>query len=122
MAVSDYDPRWIDAFKKAVNEPIEFKFENAREATALRQVLYRVRAAMNKETLYYRDAQQANKLVFSVVYVLKDGKEIPFANNTITPEPKELKHVLLRLIPKGAKYDHLLEEKGFKIPEQPDLD
>lgn len=124
MAVSNYDPLWLDVLRDAGTKEVIFPFPNLQEAQTLRQKLYRLRHAMNEEDHPYKTL--ANKVAMRVVYVLSDGTQKTYVNNKQTPPPGELKlydkkkrlaPILLILKPQDLDYADLLADAGYTVPD-----
>ena len=49
MSVSSYDPRWLNVFRDAASREVLLKMDDIKTAVNLRQKLYRLRKAMEKE-------------------------------------------------------------------------
>lgn len=136
MAVSDYDPRWIDMLVDAGKREIIIPFPNLRNALTFRQKLYRLRHSMRRErekppkshtqeqwTLALESAERA---IARIAFVLPSGEQKVYVNNIKTPQPatlapfdekKNLSPILLILKPQDMDYEHILTKAGYAVPE-----
>jgi hypothetical protein len=117
MAVSNYDPRWLDVLRDGATKEITLTLPDMTAATTLRSKLYRLRKDMGKEKHPFYDL--VAKISITACWRLKSGKEIAFINNQRTPPPAaaDIKETILTIKPHDKKYESILESAGYKIPE-----
>ncbi len=130
MAVFNYDQRWTEVLRDAGTKEIVLYFPDLKSANNLRQKLYRLRLDMKKEN--HEFYKLASRVSANTIMIFRDGREVSFVNHTRTPIPdaKELQiydkraklaPFILRLRPHDLRYEEVLEDAGYILPDQPDL-
>jgi hypothetical protein len=118
MPLEAHDPRWIELLQDASRQEMEIPVDDISQGVNLRQKLYTVRSEMQKAK---HPAYLATTRVKISIMFLPSGaaKPISFVSRKTTPVPDGEVKCYLRLVP--DKYSDILDKKGYKIPEEPEL-